>query len=67
MTIEQQLNNLKKGGVYGVRTQFRYEMAGPFISASGYLKLCRLEAISVPWGSLWGTTKVFRYWDNKHD
>ena len=66
MNIEAMLNSEKKGGAFVIRTHLCYEMTGPFLSSSGYLKLRRLS-IEIPWGSLWGNTKVFRYWDDNND
>jgi hypothetical protein len=62
MSIEDMLAAEKKGGVYGKSTYSGIFPVGPFMSASGYLKLARLGAINTKWGSLWGNTKVFNYY-----
>lgn len=66
MNIADRLDSEKKGGVFVTRTRSGYTMLSSYFSSSGYLKLRKL-GIEVPWGSLWGNTRVFRYWDDNND
>lgn len=67
MSIEDMLDAEKKGGVYGKSNYSGIFPVGPFMSASGYLKLIRFGAGMMRWGSLWSGPKVFKYWMSRHD
>lgn len=67
MNSDELLIALKNGAGYAEWTADGYQFRGSFLSSSGYLKLQRLNASFTRFGALWGNTKVFEYWMDRHD